>query len=71
MADIDYTPLFTELNNNLLSLNTTASGLNETLNSIQNTSYQMAFISEMLLYMVASLFVAYFVTMMLKITFSR
>lgn len=71
MTDIDYTSLLMQLNDNLVSLNTTTSGLNETLNSIVNTSYQLTFMAEMLLYLVASLVVAFFVTMMLKITFSR
>ena len=68
---IDYTQYLIDINDNLVSLNRTNSGLNESLNSIIDISNQSAYMMEILLYLCAVAVIIYVVGVMLKITFAR
>lgn len=71
MSDIDYTNYFTDLKNQLDSINMTNNGLNESLNQIMQVNNQIAYIMELSLYMLSAFVIAYLIGVMLKITFSR
>lgn len=68
---IDYTQYLIQINDNLVSLNRTNSGLNESLNSLIDVSSQNAYMMEIILYLCAVAVIIYVVGVMLKITFSR
>lgn len=68
---IDYTQYLIQINDNLVSLNRTNSGLNESLNSIIDVSNHNAYMIEIILYLCAVAVIIYVVGVMLKITFSR
>ena len=71
MDEIDYSNYFLDLKNSLDSINSTNTGLNETLNQIMHTTNMTAYICEIALYMLATVVIIYLVGVMLKITFSR
>lgn len=68
---IDYTQYLIDINDNLVSLNRTDSGLNESLNRLIDISNQSAYMMEIILYLCAVAVIIYVVGVMLKITFSR
>lgn len=71
MTDIDYTSYLIDIQTQIDSLNTTSSGLNESLSLIVETNTQISFMMELTLYMVVVFVLSYLIGVMLKITFSR
>lgn len=71
MTEIDYTSYLIDIQTQIDSLNTTSSGLNESLSLILETNTQISFMMELTLYMVVVFVLSYLIGVMLKITFSR